>query len=556
MRHPTRSFLYSLFACLAASLAVNPIPIQADDTAKGVLNLTLRSRVESPALGGACRVIETPAAWKTKETAIIVCDMWDSHHCLNAVRRVVEIAPVMDRVLKAAREQGVLIIHAPSECMASYEKTPARERAKSTPKSKSLPDEIGTWCKRIPAEEQNKYPVDQTDGGEDDDLAEHAKWAAHLAAIGRNPRLPWKSQTDKLTIDQERDIISDSGVEIWSVLEDRGINNVILMGVHTNMCVLGRPFGLRQMAKNGKNVALMRDMTDTMYNPLRAPYVNHFTGNDRVAEHVERYVAPTITSNQITGGHPFRFKADTRPRVALIVAEDEYKTERTLPPFAAAQLGKDFKTSFVFDSENDKNTLTGTSAIADADVLLISARRRLFTEAQVAAIKKHVSAGKGIVGIRTASHAFSLRGKNDIPKGHAAWPEFDAEVLGGSYTNHHKDGSKVTVEGISEAASQPILNGVFVSKLVGNGTLYKVSPLSASTTPLLMGTIPGEAAEPILWTNLTAWGGRVVYTSLGHPDDFNEPDFVTLLRNAVYYAGGKAVPTAFEPSSIEAIAFP
>ena len=35
------------------------------------------------------------------------------------------------------------------------------------------------------------------------------------------------------------------------------------------MCVLGRPFGLRQMAKNGKNVVLMRDMTDTMYNPAK-----------------------------------------------------------------------------------------------------------------------------------------------------------------------------------------------------------------------------------------------------------------------------------------------
>ena len=36
------------------------------------------------------------------------------------------------------------------------------------------------------------------------------------------------------------------------------------------MCVLGRPFGIRQMVHLGKNVALMRDMTDTMYNPETA----------------------------------------------------------------------------------------------------------------------------------------------------------------------------------------------------------------------------------------------------------------------------------------------
>ena len=75
------------------------------------------------------------------------------------------------------------------------------------------------------------------------------------------------------------DAISDSGVEIWNLLEQRGIDNVILLGVHANMCVLGRPFGLRQMAKNGKNAVLMRDMTDTMYNPkscaLRLPFPGH-----------------------------------------------------------------------------------------------------------------------------------------------------------------------------------------------------------------------------------------------------------------------------------------
>ncbi len=130
--------------------------------------------------------------------------------------------------------------------------------------------------------------------------------------MGRNPRAPWKSQIDMLTIVND-DYISDSGEEIWSILEAKGIKNVVLMGVHLNMCVLGRPFGLRQMAKNGKNVVLMRDMTDTMYNPQRPPYVSHFGGTDLIVEHIEKYVCPTISSDQIVGGAPFRFKGDTRP---------------------------------------------------------------------------------------------------------------------------------------------------------------------------------------------------------------------------------------------------
>src|SRR5262249_49480228 len=162
----------------------------------------------------------------------------------------------------------------------------------------------------------------------DDDKEEHAAWAAKLAGMGRDPRAPWKSQCALLTID-ERDAISDSGVEIWNMLEERGIDNVILMGVHTNMCVLGRPFGLRQLAKNGKNVVLMRDMTDTMYNPARWPHVAHFRGTDLIVEHIEKYVCPTITSDQILGGKPFRFRADARPLAVVAISEDEYKTEQT-----------------------------------------------------------------------------------------------------------------------------------------------------------------------------------------------------------------------------------
>src|SRR5438105_858700 len=63
--------------------------------------------------------------WQPAQTAIIVCDMWDAHHCLNAVRRLEELAPVMNQVLVKARGQGVLVIHAPSSCMVTYRDHPA-----------------------------------------------------------------------------------------------------------------------------------------------------------------------------------------------------------------------------------------------------------------------------------------------------------------------------------------------------------------------------------------------------------------------------------------------
>jgi nicotinamidase-related amidase len=294
------------FSILAASgLAILASASLVGADANGI-DLTLRSRPEK---NGKYELAATKQTWPAAKLAVIVCDMWDAHHCLNAVRREEQMVPRMDAFLKEARSRGALIIHAPSSCMEPYKDHPARKRAQAAPAAKNLPRAIDQWCSKIPAEEKGKYPIDQTDGGEDDDPAEHAEWHAKLKAMGRNPKAPWKSQHAGLTI-RDEDAISDSGVEIWNRLEERGIDHVLLLGVHTNMCVLGRPFGLRQMAKNGKTAALVRDLTDTMYNPKMPPQVSHFEGTRLIVEHIEKYVCPTITSDQLLGGKEFRFTGD------------------------------------------------------------------------------------------------------------------------------------------------------------------------------------------------------------------------------------------------------
>lgn len=299
------------------SAALVGVWMMSDSSLAQETPLMLRCRLRVPKTDATTMtertaVEELQQLWWAKETAVIVCDVWDAHHCLNAVRRLEEFAPRMNDVLKEARKRGATIIHSPSDCMAAYEDHAARKRAINAPAAKVKPKDVEFWCSRIPSEEKAVYPIDQSDGGEDDDPAEHAEWAAKLKAMGRNPGMPWKTQSKLIEIDADRDFISDRGDEVWNVLESRGIKNVVLVGVHLNMCVLGRPFGLRQMVRNGKNVVLMRDMTDCMYNPKRWPQVDHFTGNELVIQHVERFVCPTITSDQILGGEPFKSKYDPR----------------------------------------------------------------------------------------------------------------------------------------------------------------------------------------------------------------------------------------------------
>jgi len=110
------------------------------------------------------------------------------------------------------------------------------------------------------------------------------------------------------------DAITDSA-EAFYLMRQRGITNVIVMGVHINMCVLGRPFAIRQMVAQGQNVLLMRDLTDSMYNHRKPPYVSHFRGTELVVEHIEQYWCPSITSADFLGGAPFRFQGDVRVQV-------------------------------------------------------------------------------------------------------------------------------------------------------------------------------------------------------------------------------------------------
>jgi nicotinamidase-related amidase len=269
---------------------------------KGMLQLTLRSRTAAPGAPPA-PATSKKATWEPKKTAIIVCDMWDQHWCKSAASRVTELAGPMNEMLKTARAKGVLVIHAPSTCTEFYKGTAQRKRAIEAPFARA-PGQLATterwgtawnWPDKT---REGVLPIDDSDMGCD---------CAKKCEI----RTPWTRQVAAIEI-ADQDAISDNGQEIWNLLAQHQIDNVVLCGVHLNMCVLGRPFAIRQMVKLGKNVALVRDMTDTMYDPDRPPGGTHFDGTDRVVEHVERYWCPSFLSTDFTGKPAFRFKDDHR----------------------------------------------------------------------------------------------------------------------------------------------------------------------------------------------------------------------------------------------------
>jgi nicotinamidase-related amidase len=218
------------------------------------------------------------------KTAVIICDMWDDHYCKSAAQRVGVMAPRMNAVLTAARERGVMIIHAPSGTVDMYADSPYRRRMQQAPKA-TPPVPIAKWCELDPKREP-PLPVDV------------AKCSCDDPVVGPQVRR-FSKQHPAIDI-IGYDGISDSGEEIFNFCAAEGITNIVLMGVHTNMCVLGRPFGIRQMVRLGKQVVLARDLTDAMYDPRQPPYVSHARGTELVIEHIERHWCPTILGTDLT----------------------------------------------------------------------------------------------------------------------------------------------------------------------------------------------------------------------------------------------------------------
>ena len=261
--------------------------------------LILQKKTRIKQSDGSFKEKLTDEKWEPDRTALIIIDMWDKHWCPTATRRTQELSVFMNDVIKSARQKGIFIIHSPSDVADFYKGHPARIRAIEAKGPDSLPIGIGDWCAVGPLTRHIDYPIDQSDGGcECKDCSEYNAWSQQNPAIEIF----------------DEDAISDSGEEVWRLLEEEKISNVLVAGVAANMCILGRPFGLRNLAKNGKNVVFIRDLTDTMYNPESYPYVDHFTGTDLVVEFIEKYISPTVSSKFLTDNEPFRFAQDSRGR--------------------------------------------------------------------------------------------------------------------------------------------------------------------------------------------------------------------------------------------------
>jgi len=207
-------------------------------------------------------------------------------------------------------------------------------------------------------------------------------------------------------------------------------------------------------------------------------------------------------------------------KIGYLSGCDEYESDKNLS-WLMEEMESTYGTEnyWIQGQDGQEQVLEGLHVLDSIDVLIIFARRMTLPDSQINRFKDFFNSGKGIVGVRTASHAFQ------------SYLEFDAEVLGGNYrTGDHTAGFDVVLT--DSALSHPVTKGV--NGFSSAGWLYPNSGLNEDITLLMTGVL-GDREEPVTWVRLYD-STRVFYTSTGASPDWQDPDFQRMIINAVFWA--------------------
>jgi len=175
----------------------------------------------------------------------------------------------------------------------------------------------------------------------------------------------------------------------------------------------------------------------------------------------------------------------------------------------------------IVEAGDKGNQIPDVDQLSRHDVLVLFCRRLDLDPASLQQIQKWCWLGKPVIGIRTASHAFQN------------WPEFDSEILGGSYAGHGPDEPNLRVHASPSATSHYL--GRHLEPWEAAMKVYRNPKLADDCTELLY-TESMNGRQPLAWCRtVPETRGRVYYTAMGEDHDFRNPLFLNLLKEAALW---------------------
>ncbi|HEX7376409.1 MAG TPA: PVC-type heme-binding CxxCH protein [Pirellulales bacterium] len=255
----------------------------------------------------------------------------------------------------------------------------------------------------------------------------------------------------------------------------------------------------------------------------------------------------------------------------LVSGDEEYRSEEALPMLGkilSRRHGFACTVHFAVDPQtgiiapNNQNNIPGLEQLDDADLLIIATRFRELPDEQMKHIVDFINAGKPVIGLRTATHAFSYSKHQDSPYvdwsfSNGKWPGgFGRQILGETWINHHGHHGKEGTRGIvnEREKANPVLRGA--GDVFGQTDVYGVKNLSPDAKILLYGQVvtglkpndppvEGEKNHPMMplawlkpYTAPSGKTGQAFCTTMGASIDFTSEGLRRLIVNAAYYLSG------------------
>jgi type 1 glutamine amidotransferase len=256
--------------------------------------------------------------------------------------------------------------------------------------------------------------------------------------------------------------------------------------------------------------------------------------------------------------------------VVLVSGDEEYRSEEAL-----SQLGKilakhhGFKCTVLFAIDDKDGTVNpvnvanipGLEALQSADLMIIATRFRNLPDDQMRYVAEYVEAGKPIIGLRTATHAFNIPADRKYAKFSFNSKEWDGgfgrQILGETWINHHGDHGRESTRGVIAPGQEknPIVRGC--EDIWGPTDVYTVRlPLPGDSKPVVLGQVlagmkPTDKAVtnkkndpmmPVAWTKTyegkDGKAGRAFTTTMGAATDLSSEGLRRLLVNASYWCLG------------------
>ena len=201
---------------------------------------------------------------------------------------------------------------------------------------------------------------------------------------------------------------------------------------------------------------------------------------------------------------------------------------------------------------NNQAGVRGWDHLKSADLMLTGTRFRRPTAEDAKHVTEFLNAGKPVIGIRTATHAFTGGGSFG---GKISYGAFGPLIMGEGWVSHHGRHKVEGARGVIEAknAKHPILNGV--KDVFGPSDAYGIRRLTDKDTILLRGAVTETLIQspktprarrtipckPLAWLHPyeapNGKGGTTFCTTMGLVDLVSE-DLRRLVVNACYHLTG------------------